>query len=119
MAGPLERALGFLARSIFWLGLVYSSMPFDSGSAPAITPASAIAPAAALGAMAACAQGLTEDCRGAVEKLRLATEIASVSSPVSELARPPPMKPHSADTLSPKDKTPRLRPPLVRPPDSH
>ena len=110
MAGPLERTLGFLARSIFWLGLVYSSMPFDSGSRPTISPASAIAPAAALGPIAACAQGLTEDGDAAVEKLRLAAEIASFSARTSELARPPPMKPHSADTLSLKDKTPRLRP---------
>jgi hypothetical protein len=110
VAGPLERALGFLARSIFWLGLVYSSMPFDSGPAPAITPVSAIAPAAALGAMGACAEGLTEGGDAAIEKLRLAAEIASFSARTSELARPPPMKPHSADTLSPKDKTPRLRP---------
>ena len=52
----MERALGFLARSIFWLGLVYSSMPFDSDSGRATGPAEAIGPITAPGLVAACAQ---------------------------------------------------------------
>jgi hypothetical protein len=30
--------MGFLARSAFWLGLVYSAMPFDSGRPIAVGP---------------------------------------------------------------------------------
>ena len=29
MTGSLEAAMGFVAKSVFWLGLVYSAMPFD------------------------------------------------------------------------------------------
>jgi len=36
--GSLEAAIGFVAKSVFWLGLVYSAMPFDSGAPVALTP---------------------------------------------------------------------------------
>jgi len=62
----LESSLGFLARSIFWLGLVYSSMPFDSDSGQATGPAEAIGPITAPGLVAACAHGMSEDRRSAV-----------------------------------------------------
>jgi hypothetical protein len=77
--GPLERALGFAARSIFWLGLVYSNMPFDSGSGRATGPAEAIGPVTAPGPVAACAHGMSEDCSAAVERLRVAADIAAAS----------------------------------------
>ena len=30
--------MGFVAKSAFWLGLVYSAMPFDAGSPTALAP---------------------------------------------------------------------------------
>ena len=30
--------MGFVAKSVFWLGLVYSAMPFDSGTPIALAP---------------------------------------------------------------------------------
>ena len=30
--------MGFVAKSVFWLGMVYSAMPFDSGSPTALAP---------------------------------------------------------------------------------
>jgi hypothetical protein len=38
MTGSLEAAVGFVAKSVFWLGLVYSAMPFDSGNPIALAP---------------------------------------------------------------------------------
>jgi hypothetical protein len=39
--------MGFVARSAFWLGLVYSAMPFDSGSPITLAPTgTAISPGA-------------------------------------------------------------------------
>jgi len=36
--------MGFMAKSVFWLGLVYSAMPFDSGSQIALAPTASAAP---------------------------------------------------------------------------
>ena len=36
--------MGFVAKSAFWLGLVYSAMPFDSGKPNAFAPMTAAAP---------------------------------------------------------------------------
>ena len=52
--------MGFVAKSVFWLGLVYSAMPFPSGSPTALAPmATPISPAAssALGSLASVAIG--------------------------------------------------------------
>jgi hypothetical protein len=40
--------MGFVVKSAFWLGLVYSAMPFDSGSPIAVAP-TATAPLRATG----------------------------------------------------------------------
>jgi hypothetical protein len=50
--------MGFVARSAFWLGLVYSAMPFDAGSPTALAPTgTAISPTASssLGSFASAA----------------------------------------------------------------
>jgi hypothetical protein len=39
--------MGFVAKSAFWLGLVYSAMPFDSGATTALAPTAAETPRAA------------------------------------------------------------------------
>ncbi len=45
--GPLEAAMGFGAKSAFWLGVVYSAIPFDSGKPNAFAPVTAAMPHAA------------------------------------------------------------------------
>ena len=90
--------MGFVARSVFWLGLVYSSMPFDhEPAAPAIQPDQWPGP------LAACARGMSEDCRRAIERLRLAAEIAGASVKIGEALLQAPPKPSSADAHAPKD----------------
>jgi hypothetical protein len=39
--------MGFVAKSAFWLGLVYSAMPFDSGAPIAVAPTAGAMPRAA------------------------------------------------------------------------
>ena len=72
-----RNALGFVTKSVFWLGLVYSSMPFDERIAP--TTLRSIGPAALSGPLAACNHGMSEDCRNAIKRLRLAAEIVTAS----------------------------------------
>jgi len=58
--------MGFAARTIFWLGLVYSANPLDFGSLfaePVAIPADA-------NPLAACALGATEVCRRRADDLR-------------------------------------------------
>lgn len=102
--GAREKALGFVARTIFWLGLVYSSMPFDDGSAP-LARRQGIAPAALPDPVAACAQGSPGDCRSAVERLRLAADIAAASLRAVDALRKAAAS-HSADGPTSKDKAP-------------
>ena len=60
----------FVARSIFWLGLVYSSIPLDLGSLFSDRTADA-------SPLAACAQGPTEACRRRMGDLRKAMKAAA------------------------------------------
>lgn len=62
--------MGFIARTIFWLGLVYSAMPLDFGS---LVPD----PVAALtgdNPLTPCVRGGAEDCRRRVGELRKALD---------------------------------------------
>lgn len=107
--GSRERTLGFLTRSVFWLGLVYSSMPFEQGSAPAITPAAWPSP------VSTCSQGMSEDCRNTVGRLRLATDLAKASLSAGDLLLRAPIKSRPADPLASKGLTSSLRSSSVRP----
>ena len=69
--------MGFLARTIFWLGLVYSAMPLDFGSLVSDTPA---------GALARCARSPTEDCRKRIEDLRKTVDAAAALGLIDRLA---------------------------------
>jgi hypothetical protein len=111
---PLERALGFMARSIFWLGLVYSSMPFDGGSGRATGRAEAIGSVTAPGPVAACVHGISEDCRVAVERLRLGADVAAASVSAGDALRKTATASHLADALRPKDKAPPTHSSFVR-----
>ena len=108
--GFWERSLGFLARSVFWLGLVYSSMPFDSGSG-GLVPLP--------GPLVACAHGMSDDCRSAVEKLRLAADVAAVSVQAGDALRKAATASQRTDAPKSKDKASPLRSSSVQPADSH
>ena len=74
--------MGFVARTIFWLGLVYSARPLDFGSL--ISDRSAVL--ADANPLAACAHGLTEDCRRRVETLRKTLDAAAALGVVDSVA---------------------------------
>ena len=106
--------MGFVTKSVFWLGLVYSSMPFDERIAPA-SPRS-IGPAALSGSLAACDHGMSEDCRNAIKKLRLAAEIVTASGDLLHKSLTKPdltTQPAVKDRSSPPDGG------LVRTAESH
>jgi hypothetical protein len=60
----------FVARSIFWLGMVYSSIPLDFGSLFSDRAADA-------NPLAACVQGPMETCRQRMGELRKAVKAAA------------------------------------------
>jgi hypothetical protein len=72
-SGLLEPNLGFVAKSAFWLGLVYSAMPFDAASPTAVRPTgTATSPAASsslanLAGAIAASQANQADWKSAVE----------------------------------------------------
>ena len=116
-SGRGEWALGFVARTIFWLGLVYSSMPFDEGSVPGATRREGVASAALPDPVAACAQGSSGDCRSAVDRLRLAADIAAASLRAGDALRKAATS-HLADGPTSKEKGPPPHRPFVEPADS-
>ena len=62
--------MGFLARTVFWLGLVYASIPLDFGSLIHDRPASL----ADANPLAVCAAGPTEACLRRAADLRKALD---------------------------------------------
>jgi hypothetical protein len=67
-----EAAVGFTARTIFWLGLVYSAMPLDFGS---LVPGQ-MANLTENALLAPCVRGGVEDCRRRLGELRKALDAA-------------------------------------------
>ena len=61
--------MGFVAKSAFWLGLVYSAMPFDLGKPNAFAPMTAAAPyfGNSLGAYASALRENADGWRSAIE----------------------------------------------------
>ena len=55
--------MGFVAKSAFWLGLVYSAMPFDTGKPNAFQPKTA----ATLGTYASALRQNADAWRSAIE----------------------------------------------------
>ncbi len=106
--------MGFVTKSVFWLGLVYSSMPFDERMTPA-TPRS-IGRAALSGPLATCDHGMSEDCRNAIKNLRLAAEIAAASG---DLLRKSPTKSDLTESPAAGDRTSAPGGGPVRPAESH
>jgi hypothetical protein len=90
--------MGFVAKSAFWLGLVYSAMPFNSGSPAALAPTgTATSPAAgsALGGFAGAAIGGLGQNHGGWKSA--AEAAAALCSP--NCFRPP----RFTDAATPKD----------------
>lgn len=72
--------MGFVARTIFWLGLVYSAMPLDfgtllSGRPPGLADANPLAP---------CAHGVSEACRRRIDDLRRTLDAAAALAVVGQ-----------------------------------
>ena len=65
--------MGFVARTIFWLGLVYSAMGLDFRSILSDAPAGL----AGANPLARCAHGLTDDCRRQLDDLRRTVDAAT------------------------------------------
>ncbi len=96
--------MGFIARTIFWLGLVYSAMPLDFGSLIADrAPGTADA-----NPLAACAGGVTEDCRRRVGELRKALDAAAARGIVDRVVAATETL-VSAGTPTPPRKPPEMR----------
>jgi hypothetical protein len=74
LAGP---AMGFVARSAFWLGLVYSAMPFDSGRPTALAPKGTATSPAASPSLASLASAAVSASRSDQEGWKSAVEAAA------------------------------------------
>jgi hypothetical protein len=61
--------VGFVAKSAFWLGLVYSAMPFDLGKSNAFAPMTAATPYSGypLGTYASALRQNADDWKSAIE----------------------------------------------------
>jgi len=107
--------MGFLLRSAFWLGIVYSAMPLDVASlaptanATAPVAVSALCPPAG-GAPPSCLGVPLSACNVAAAALcpRL-REVAAEQTPAPDKRRRP-----SADTLTPGDRAPPWKGPPSR-----
>jgi hypothetical protein len=101
--------LGFLAKSVFWLGLVYSAMPFDAGTLVREAPATAVLPAAIRDSAAICGKATAEACLGVVDELRKAAELVRLAERAvpTPPARPrPPGAPPAAGSLASRRAAP-------------
>ena len=74
-----------VAKSAFWLGLVYSAMPFDLGKPNALAPMTAAAPyfGNSLGAYASALRENADGWRSAIEVA------AALSCAIAPAPRPP------------------------------
>lgn len=96
--------MGFIARTIFWLGLVYSAMPLDFGS----LIADRVPGAADANPLAACTGMFAEDCRRRVGDLRKTLDAAAARSVVDRVVG-------VTETLVSADMpTPPRKPPEIR-----
>jgi hypothetical protein len=119
----LEIAMGFLLRSAFWLGIVYSAMPFDAASlrpaAMATAPAvvSSLCPLAT-NALQSCLGAPAAVCGGAPANLcaRLQAAAAGLTEERSAdaVSAPPKRRRSSNDTLTPGDRVQPWRGPPQR-----
>ncbi len=69
--------MGFVAKSVFWLGLVYSAMPFDSGAPVALAPSSGATPHEASSPLESLAAAVVPVAREYPDSWKSAGEIAA------------------------------------------
>ena len=97
--------MGFIARTIFWLGLVYSAMPLDFGSLIADRVPGVGGRQPARGLRRGCS---TEDCRRRVGDLRKTLDAAAARGVVDRVVG-------VTETLVSADMpTPPRKPPEIR-----
>ena len=69
--------MGFVAKSVFWLGLVYSAMPFDSGTPIALAPTPGAMPREAGSSLDSLAAAVIPAARQNPEGWKSAAEVAA------------------------------------------
>jgi hypothetical protein len=69
--------MGFVAKSAFWLGMVYSAMPFDSGSPVAVAPAAAGNPRADDSSLENIAKSVIPSLGQTQDRWKSAAEVAA------------------------------------------
>jgi hypothetical protein len=69
--------MGFVAKSAFWLGMVYSAMPFDSGSPVALAPAAAGKPRADSSSLETIANSVIPSLSQTQDGWKSAAEVAA------------------------------------------
>jgi hypothetical protein len=69
--------MGFVAKSAFWLGMVYSAMPFDSGSPVALAPAAAEKPRADDSSLENIAKSVIPSLGQTPDRWKSAVEVAA------------------------------------------
>jgi hypothetical protein len=77
MTGSLEAAMRFVAKSVFWLGLVYSAMPFDSGTPIALAPTPGAMPGEASSSLESLAAAVIPAARQNPDGWKSAVEVAA------------------------------------------
>jgi hypothetical protein len=85
----LDPTTGIVAKSVFWLGLVYSAMPFDSGGTAGLSPASTAIPRATGSSLRSFAGAVMPASRHNQDDWKSAAENAGALS-VHDCARPSP-----------------------------
>lgn len=69
--------MGFVAKSTFWLGMVYSAMPFDSGSPIALAPTATAMPPVASSSLESLASAVIPSSRQNQDGWKSAVEVAA------------------------------------------
>src|SRR5271165_1238218 len=100
--GPLEAAVGFVAKSAFWLGVVYSAIPFDLGKPSAFAPVTAAMPYAGSYPLGTFASEAATAWRQSTDDRRPAAVAAIL--PARNCSRPAPVRLRSDDSLTLKDR---------------
>ena len=93
----------FVAKSAFWLGLVYSAMPFDSGIPTALAPTAAAMPRAASSSLEGFASAVIPDSRQNQDGWKSAIEVAAALC-ADNCFRPSPAGLGSTDIAARKDR---------------
>jgi len=103
--GPLEAAVGFVAKSAFWLGVVYSAIPFDLGKPSAFAPVTAAMPYAGSYPLGTFASEAATAWRQSTDDRRPAAVPAILRA--RDCSRPAPARVRSNDSLTLKDRRSR------------